>query len=164
MPELTQAQLNGLLHYDPSTGIWRWRVSPNPRVKVGDIAAENTEWIGLNRYLYSKAKLAQIYLHGGVYTTRAKRTKKRSLTPWPQSRHGQSPAMHGQTKRTLNLSTSPNYNAPPNYNAIAHRLKQLGLTQQQVNKHIAGLRNAKAGPPTEYRATKHRQRYYNVSK
>jgi hypothetical protein len=64
---LTQKRLKELLHYDPETGIFRWRVKHTNRVKIGDIAGwENDEYIIMNIYSepYKAHRLAWLYMEG----------------------------------------------------------------------------------------------------
>ena len=66
--DLTAERVRELLHYDPKTGEFTWRVSRGGGVKAGDIAGTINKtkgyrniWIGGN---YKAHRLAWLYVHG----------------------------------------------------------------------------------------------------
>ena len=66
---LTQKELKELLHYNPDTGVFTWRVSPSRTVKVGQVAGhtpKNTGYlqIRLSNKLYQGHRLAWLYMAG----------------------------------------------------------------------------------------------------
>jgi transposase InsO family protein len=66
---LTVERLKELLHYDPETGIFTWKVSTSKRVKVGDQAGKATNLAGYKRVrvlneLYLAHRLAWFYVFG----------------------------------------------------------------------------------------------------
>ena len=66
---LTQKELKELLHYNPETGAFTWRVSRTNRIKVGDVAGnthKNTGYlqIRLSNKLYQGHRLAWLYMTG----------------------------------------------------------------------------------------------------
>lgn len=65
---LTQNELRELLHYDPATGLFRWRVDRNQNVKAGDIAgtteATNYVRIYVKGRFYKAHRLAWFYMTG----------------------------------------------------------------------------------------------------
>jgi hypothetical protein len=61
--ELTQQQLKEVLHYDPETGIFRWRFSVANRIKPWDVAGYNQG----NGYLRVSLKSQKYYLHRLVW-------------------------------------------------------------------------------------------------
>jgi hypothetical protein len=66
--ELTQEQLKEILHYDPETGIFRWRKSVASCVKPWDVAGTKGDKgyikIHINKKLYRAHRLAWIYMIG----------------------------------------------------------------------------------------------------
>ena len=65
---LTQERLKELLHYDESTGIFTWRVAPNGRVRVGDVAGTERKdghiVIAVDGRRKKAHRLAWLYVHG----------------------------------------------------------------------------------------------------
>lgn len=65
---LTQERLKHLLHYDPETGVFRWRETMGPKAISGSIAGcqNNTgrRTIGVDRGLYLEHRLAWLYMTG----------------------------------------------------------------------------------------------------
>ncbi len=67
-PVLSHVRLLELLHYEPDTGVFTWRVSPVNSVKVGSTAgAVNSQGyvlIKIGGRSYSAHRLAWFYVHG----------------------------------------------------------------------------------------------------
>jgi hypothetical protein len=65
---LTHERLLELLDYDPATGVFRWRVSPNNRVKVGSVAGavrpDGYSQIRIDGKRYMLSRLAVFYVEG----------------------------------------------------------------------------------------------------
>src|SRR5437879_5605760 len=65
---LTAERLKELLTYDPETGEFRWKVAPNGRVRVGDIAgcvsSRGYILIGIDGALYRAHRLAFLFMTG----------------------------------------------------------------------------------------------------
>lgn len=68
MTELTQAQLHGLLSYDPNSGVFTWLKSTSYRVKVGDTAGSKNSngylLIQIDSKRYLAHRLAWLYVYG----------------------------------------------------------------------------------------------------
>ena len=63
---LTQEKLQSLLHYDPDTGVFTWKVA-RQRVKNGDVAGYKKSgyvYISINGKHYRAHRLAFLYVHG----------------------------------------------------------------------------------------------------
>lgn len=71
--KLTQKRLKELLHYEPSTGVFTWKVSPRRNVKAGDQAGYkhcNEYWqIKIERKRYLSHRLAWLYMTGHFPTS-----------------------------------------------------------------------------------------------
>jgi hypothetical protein len=66
---ITQAELKELLHYDPETGIFRWRhARKNNQIKPWGVAGSITDWgymqIEINNKGYKSHRLAWLYITG----------------------------------------------------------------------------------------------------
>ena len=67
---LTQCRLKELLHYNPATGIFTWRMSNSNRVKAGSVAG----WVNFSCYCmigvdgnhYNASRLAFLYMTGDL--------------------------------------------------------------------------------------------------
>jgi len=66
MGKLIQERLHELLHYEPETGIFYWKVGAR-NIKVGDIAGTPScgyVKIGISGTIYPAHRLAWLYVHG----------------------------------------------------------------------------------------------------
>ena len=65
---LTQERLQGLLHYDETTGIFTWRVAISRRVRIGSVAGTVREdgyiRIVIDGRKHRAHRLAWLYIHG----------------------------------------------------------------------------------------------------
>jgi len=64
---MTQQELMALLHYEPMTGIFTWKVRPSNRVKVGDVAGYASGeyiFIRIKGKLHYAHRLAILYMTG----------------------------------------------------------------------------------------------------
>ena len=69
MPELTQARLKELLHYDSDTGIFIWIAFVCSKVKIGDVAGHRNQSDGyikvsIDNKDYLAHRLAWLYIYG----------------------------------------------------------------------------------------------------
>ena len=65
---ITQNELKELMEYDPETGVFTWKVSPNWAIKAGSVAGNTTHKgyrrITINGKEYRCARLAYFYMTG----------------------------------------------------------------------------------------------------
>jgi hypothetical protein len=65
--ELTSEELRRLLHYDPETGVFRWKCQPCNRVKIGQEAGTGSNGYSLIRIsgkCFKAHRLAWLYMTG----------------------------------------------------------------------------------------------------
>jgi hypothetical protein len=65
--EITAERLRYLLHYEPLTGVFRWRISTSNRMPVGTMAGAYSHGyctIGIDGCRYRAANLAYLYMTG----------------------------------------------------------------------------------------------------
>lgn len=66
-PIITFSRLREMLSYDPQIGEFRWKISPNGRMKAGAIAGKTSKGyrqIGVDGRLYAAHRLAWLYQTG----------------------------------------------------------------------------------------------------
>jgi hypothetical protein len=66
---ITQSRLKQLLHYDPHTGVFTWKVRPSNCIRVGDVAGRNCNGyvrIQINSVRHYAHRLAFLYMLGKV--------------------------------------------------------------------------------------------------
>jgi hypothetical protein len=65
---INQSELKEIMHYDPGTGIFRWKVTVSRNVKAGSIAGSRRSdgyWrVPYKGKIYSAHRLAWFYVHG----------------------------------------------------------------------------------------------------
>jgi hypothetical protein len=69
MKDIKQSELKEILHYEPTTGIFKWKVSNNNRINVGDVAGSINSDTGyhrikINAKSYFAHRLAFLYMTG----------------------------------------------------------------------------------------------------
>jgi hypothetical protein len=69
MMSLTADQLRATLDYNPTTGLFVWKVRPSKAVKIGDVAGcvqkkIGYTTIGIAKRIYKAHRLAWLYVHG----------------------------------------------------------------------------------------------------
>jgi hypothetical protein len=67
---LTQERLKELLHYDPTTGLFTWRINRSPKTRAGDIAGSLDQdgyiKISINHKGIFAHRLAFLYMEGSM--------------------------------------------------------------------------------------------------
>ena len=68
--DITADQLKEILHYEPESGIFRWKKTTSRKIKVGQIAGtESTRGVAINSKLFGRPmlahRLAWLYMTGG---------------------------------------------------------------------------------------------------
>ena len=66
---ITQNKLKKALDYNPKTGVFTWKISPNRKIKIGSVAGCLDKSIGyivirVNKKNYLAHRLAWLYVHG----------------------------------------------------------------------------------------------------
>lgn len=63
----TFEQIDSALSYDPITGVIRWKITPNRRIRVGDIAgsvSHGYNYVRFNRQTFKASHIAWMLFHG----------------------------------------------------------------------------------------------------
>lgn len=133
---LSQAELSARLHYDPETGLFRWKTSSSNRIKVGGIAgtAHNAGYVSIciNSRLYLAHRLAFLYLEGVLPSDEIDHINGvRNDNRWANLRH----ATHAQ-----NLKNTSTFSHNTSGMRGVYRRKDTGRWQAQIKlggKNIA---------------------------
>lgn len=67
--KLTQKRLKEVLHYDPETGVFIWKVQTSRRINIGDVAGtvsvrDGYRRISVDGYIYLAHRLVFLYMEG----------------------------------------------------------------------------------------------------
>lgn len=65
--------LKEMLDYEPTTGLFRWKIKPNRRIRIGSVAGSKTSWgyleVEIHGERYRLHRLAWAFVNGKLPTT-----------------------------------------------------------------------------------------------
>jgi hypothetical protein len=100
---ITAARLRELLHYDPSTGIFRWRVARGGCVageQAGTLHNDGYLWITVDYEQYAAHRLAWLYMTGTLPAEQIDhRDQRRANNSWDNLRE----ATHAQNQHNVSM-------------------------------------------------------------
>ena len=150
--ELTAEKLRELLHYEPETGIFTWKVSTSNSVKVGDVAG-SPDGLGYLRITvwsrrYQAHRLAWFYVYGEWPKLDIdhinRNTSDNRIANLRDISHKQN--MQNASKRSDNTSGCPGVSWKKQYSKwqvhIKHNQKQIHLGYYSIIEEAIAARKA----------------------